>query len=73
MFIADMNGWREVGKPKPRLGNDSVYQALRRGNRWCWIGKRFIEHSESPVAIDFKTNGPAAYRVLTTKSDPCNE
>ena len=53
--LAETFGWIVWGKPKARPHNGSVYQCFRKGNKYLWIGNRFVERSDDPIALDFVT------------------
>lgn len=51
VMIARCYGWRPWGKLRDYEG--SKYQCFRRRNNYLWIGFRFLERKDQPVACDF--------------------
>jgi hypothetical protein len=49
--FALQNGWKVWGRFR-RYGSSS-YQCFRRGNKYAWIGWRFVEHTDYGIAVDF--------------------
>lgn len=60
--LAKSLNWREWGKLRKKHG--SSYQCFRKGNTYCWIGLRFIEHQDAPIAVDFSTSPVEVEKVL---------
>lgn len=64
--VAKDLGWTEWGKLRKKRG--SSYQCFRRDATYCWIGLRFIEHQNEPIAADFVADPDEAKKMLAWRS-----
>jgi len=48
--LAESKGWKKWGGFNKK--NGSSYQCFRRGNKYIWIGFRYIESGRKPFTVD---------------------
>jgi hypothetical protein len=52
---AETKGWKRHGNFTKKDG--SSYQCFRRGNKYLWIGFRFIQRDQKPHVVDYVRDG----------------
>lgn len=59
---AETFGWKKHGGFNKKDG--SSYQCFRRGNKYLWIGFRFIQRDHNPSVVDYVRDKEKINKIL---------